>query len=236
VATEPNLRHLFAESSPGGEIDVAAVVRRARARRLPRMLGAGAVGTLAIAGLVVGGLQLGLSTAPASDAGASAPEMSQLDAAGGEEGASTMTKRAAAEQLNQCGAPVAAVEPSATGLVLETHFADVPSGAASIDGTVTMTNTGSAPVSGYTAAAPTLVLVRDGIVVWHSDGPTIELAREVSLAPGESLEYTVTLAPDDCGTGGVAPSGEYELLAVIDLMGDFDAELVSGPASKLTVK
>src|SRR5437773_1709862 len=104
MATEPNLRHLFDAPQPPSGIDVAAVVRRSRARRAPKMLGALGVSTLAIGGLLFGGIQVGLAgfgTTAASDSAGSAPKV--------EAGAGALDSARApyALELASCGAPVA---------------------------------------------------------------------------------------------------------------------------------
>ena len=67
MATEPNLRHLFDAPQPASAIDVASVVRRSRARRVPKVLGVAGVSVLAIGGLVFGGVQVLGGPVTASD-------------------------------------------------------------------------------------------------------------------------------------------------------------------------
>jgi hypothetical protein len=247
VATEPTLRQLFAVT-PDSSIDVESVLRRSRARRTPRVLAIAGVGVLAIGGMVVSGLQLSGGAGTASDAGgAPTTEIFELPAdAGAADSALDSTKRAAAETLNLCGASTAQVDTAATGLALTVDFPTSAIGSASVAGTVTLTNIGTDAISGFTAATPTLTLARDGIVVWHSNGPQIQLAREVALAPGESMQYeasftaVVCTAEDDLRESfrddlPPAPPGAYQLSAAIDVMGEFDALLVAGPAEQITV-
>ena len=253
MASDPTIRHLFTAPQPKGAIDVAAVVRRARARRLPKVLGITGVSVLAVGGLVLGGLQLGGGVSPASStAGSPATETfpleggSQLYSDSGSDSVNDEVKRAPAEKLNLCTGTLAEVTPSASGLVLSVAFADAAAGSDTVQGTVTMTNTGSATVTGYTAAAPAITLSQDSIVLWHSNGPMIELARDVALAPGESMEYSATFTPVVCAVEDdtaesfrsdlpAAPAGQYQVSAAIDLMGDFDADLVTGPAQTVTL-
>ena len=244
MATEPAIRHLFSAPQPTSAIDVAAVVRRSRARRRPKVLGITGVSVLAIAGIVVGGLQVGGGVSPASDAGASsATEEFPLEA-GSSQVYSDEIKRAAAEQLNLCTGTLAEVAPSATGLVLSVDFADAAAGSETVPGTVTMTNAGTAPVAGFTAASPVITLSQHDVVLWHSNGPMIELAREVTLAPGESMQYSAAFSPVQCGVEDDTavsfrpdlpelPAGEYQISAAIDLLGEFDADLVTGPAQTI---
>ena len=245
MASEPNIRHLFSAPQPEGVIDVAAVVRRSRARRLPKVLGITGVSVLAVGGIVLGGLQLGGGGSPASDAAGLSAESAPMDGGAADQTFSDTIKRAPAEKLNLCTGSVAQLD-SASPLVLTVNFADAAAGAASVEGTVTMTNAGTDAVTGYTAAAPAITLARDGVVVWHSNGVAIELARDVSLAPGESIEYAASFSPVVCGveddeTGfrsdlPAASPGVYEVSAAIDVMGEFDALLVTGPAQTITLR
>jgi hypothetical protein len=168
MASEPNLRDMFrADDQPNGEgnrIDTAAVIRRAKLRRLPAQIGVGGVFALAIGGLGVAGLQ-GLNSAQpsslavgsaASDApGSDSPRPEKAPSSddsvtGASEGPGV--KRAPADRINLCGGELAEVAPSSTGLTLTVDFPDVAAGAPSVAGTVTLTNTGSQPVTGYTSA------------------------------------------------------------------------------------
>ena len=246
MATEPNLRHLFDAPQPTNAIDVASVVRRSRARRTPKVLGITGVSVLAIGGLVFGGVQV-LGLPAASDTAGSPPAADSPMMSEAEDGAfADDTKRTAAEYLNLCEEPVAVVAASATGLVLSVSFPSAPAGSAIVEGTVTMTNTGDSTLIGYTAATPVITLAQDGIVVWHSNGPTTQEARQIALAPGASLEYAASFSPVVCRAEDdsresfrtdlpAAPPGEYEVSAAIEFMGDFDAELVTGPASKVSL-
>jgi hypothetical protein len=246
VATEPNLRHLFDAPQPTSVIDVESVVRRSRARRLPKVLGVTGVSVLAIGGLVFGGVQI-LGVPAASNTAGSAPAAdSPMMSEAGDAGLSDGTKRTAAEYLNLCEAPVAEVTPSPTGLMLSVAFPDAPSGSTVVEGTVTMTNTGTSTLTGYTAAAPVITLAQGGVVLWHSNGPTTQEAREVALAPGESMDYAASFSPVVCAAEDdsresfrtdlpPASAGQYQVSAAIEFMGDFDAELISGPASTVTL-
>jgi hypothetical protein len=244
MATEPNLRHLFDAPQPASAIDVASVVRRSRARRVPKVLGVTGVSVLAIGGLVFGGVQVsGFGPSTASDTAGSAPGADSPMMSQAEDSGLSDSKRAAAENLNHCGAPLAEVAPSATGLVLAVEFADATAGSESIQGTVTMTNTGTQSLTGYTATAPAITLSRDGIVLWHSPVDAMyDVARQISLAPGESVEYEGSFSPvvcnadDDTADDLPAARGVYQVSAAIEFMGEFDAELISGPASTITLR
>jgi len=257
MATDPTIRNLFGSSddAPKSSLDVSTIIRKSRARRLPRRIGAGGVFTLAIGGLAVASVQgmgalQGTSTVAESqaDSGSSAGSRStDTGMSPMESEDSGAIKRAPAEKINLCGGALADVAPSATGLELVVNFDDASATAASVEGTVTLTNTGDAAVSGYTGAGPTITLSQGGIVLWHSNGPSVMMARDVNLAPGESLEYTASFAPVVCGVEddssefgfrddlpSVEP-GEYQLSAAIDFLSDVDADLVTGPLATITL-
>lgn len=247
MASEPsNLRHLFGET-PTPSIDVSGVIRRSRARRAPRLLGAGAVAVLAVGGLAYGGFSglAGLGGAStASDSGGAAPMMES------DEGMTSMTddaRQKGTDGLSLCGAPVAEIPPSETGLMLSVAFPSAASvGAASIDGVVTMTNTGTSMVHGSTEFAPTITLSQAGTVVWHT--PTAEgTSTTVDLAPGESIDFAASLepvvcAPEDDEPGAFradlppAPAGEYQVSAAIDVYGDGAPAIVVGAPQDLALE
>lgn len=258
MATDPNLRDLFRSSGvpAGSAIDTAAVIRRSRRRRLPAQVGIGGIATLAVAGIAVVGVQgLGsanLASSSSDSAVTSAEESAPVDSA--PEGASGFApgaadsdlKRAPAERINLCGGGLAEVAPSATGLVLTPDFPDAPAGGAAVTGTVTLTNSGTETVAGYSAASPAITLSQNGVVLWHSNGPTIQLARDVSLAPGESMEYQATFTPVVCTVDDdlaesfgedlpAAPAGDYQLSAAADISIDGAAELVTGPTQTVRI-
>lgn len=245
MPSEPGLRHLFDAPLPESPIDVTAVVRRARARRLPKVLGVTGVSLLAIGGIAIGGLQLGGGASPVSDAGGMSAASEAADSS--ELYSMDEIKRAPAEKVNLCTGSLTDIADSGTGLVLAVAFPDAAAGSAEVTGTVTMTNVGTQQWDGYTAAAPAITLSQDGTVLWHSNGPTIEMARVVALAPGESMEYTASFEPVACGVEDDAadsfrddlpavPAGSYQVSAAIDLMGAFDAVLVTGPAQTVTLR
>ena len=95
MASESELRDRFHDGTlPSGRIDVDAVLRRARARRRPRVLLAGAGSVLAIAAIAVPA-SIGSFARPDADStlvaedGYSAPE----SAAGGDAGGSAESDR-----------------------------------------------------------------------------------------------------------------------------------------------
>ena len=228
-------------------VDPAVVISRARRRRLPRQLAAGAVGVLAIAGVGVLAVNVSTLTQPSSISA----EQSQMQEAAPDAGASDemFDKRSGADTLNACTAVVATPDPSRFGLELTVQFPSAaPVSAARIDGVVTMTNTSSQPVEGFTAIGPT-VTVSQGDVVVALGAPEEYDATVVSLGPGESVEYAASFAPvrcDEAETGSSSeplPPGDYELSAAADFTPNelgvdepVTADLVTGPRSQLTLQ
>jgi hypothetical protein len=266
VATRALLRDAAA-AAPTGAVDVDAVLRRARRRRLPRRLATGGAGVLAIAGIGVAGVNaLGgvgqvttLSSGPAEEAPADrAPEPGEAagGAAGGAGGAdSGGTSLAPAEKVNFCGGPLAEVAPAQTGLVAVPHFpVAAAAGTAAISGTVTVTNTGSQRVTGYTGASPAMTVSEGGVTVWHSNGPQIMLAQLIDLEPGASVDLPASIVPVRCSIEddsaesfrddlpALAP-GVYQLSAIFYLTPEGpDAaslpspDVVSGPLTDITLQ
>jgi len=254
MASDSNdLRELFRGDTRGlPAIDTATVIRRSKARRLPAQVGIGGVFTLAIGGLGVAGLQGLGSTQSASDSSVMSAE--QAPAAPPEgvqgmmegEGPATISKRAPADRINLCGGTLAEVAPSETGLVLTVDFPDSPVGTAPVFGTVTLTNTGTRQIAGYSSPTPAITLSQAGIVLWHSNGPTIQSIQDVLLAPGESLDYQASFTPVVCSVDDdtaeafrtdlpPVAAGEYQLSAAADISVDGIAELVTGPTQTVRI-
>ena len=258
MASESELRDRFHDGTlPSGQIDVDAVLRRARARRRPRVVLAGAGSLLAIAAIAVpasigsfGGQAADNTLVAGEGTEYSQPESADGDAAGGSapDGTDTALDRAPAEKLNLCSAPVAEVTPAENGLVLTVEPVTASAADVGIPTIVTMTNTGSAPVSGTTGGRPAMTLSKGGITLWHSNGPQTMIAVPVELAPGESLQYPATFEPVRCGVEDDSAesfrddlpevgSGVYQLSAAIDFTrndGSF-IDLVTGPAVRVTL-
>jgi len=254
MPTEFELRDLLSRQQPGNTIDTDAVIKRSRARRLPRQLAAGAIGTLAILGISVVGVQTlrlpdqSAITATEQESALAAPD----DALAGDG-----IQRAPADRLNLCEGTLADVVPSRFGLQLDVEFpATAPAGAEAINGVVRLTNVGGERVTGTTGATPALTVSENGIVLWHSNGPTILSLVIVDLAPGESLEYEASIVPVGCSVdddlaesfpADLPPlaTGVYELSAAIDFSptvtnteADFDGsvDLVMGPRATIVVE
>ena len=251
MADEDDLRKLFASTEAPNRLDVGRIISRSRVRRLPRQLGAAVIGTLAVAGIGVLGVQAITAQSPITSStmgGAfEAPDPEAMD---------TSSKRAPAEKLNLCTGTLADIAPSFYGLQLDVAFpATAPATGAPIEGTVRLTNTSDSRVTGSTAAIPAVTLSQDGLVLWHSNGPMIMSAVLVDLAPGASLEYPASFTPvrceveDDLAAGfrtdlPAVPAGAYDLSAAIDfspdpLMAQQDSpgvDLVTGPRATIALE
>lgn len=251
MPTEDELRAMLRSSDAPHSLDAARIIAKSRARRIPRQVAAGAVGVLAVAG--IGVLAVPSFIQPPQSATISDQALIAEGGAGDSE--LNELKRAPAELLNPCGAPVADTVPSATGLELTVDFpAAVAAGTAAVDGVVRMTNTSDSRVSGTTAAVPALTLAEDGITVWRSNGPMILSLVVVDLEPGESLEYPASVELVRCDATDEGPdgfrsdlpalaAGTYEVSAAIDLTLDEPsadapalAELVTGPRESIVLE
>jgi len=256
-------------------LDSQAIIRRARRRRLPRQIATGVLGTLAVAGIgvagitgltgIAGGAGGASSASDSSVAAESAPDVSPYSADNDDVSFSDTEssdqappsdtsgslygefQRAPAERINLCGGTLAEVAPNESGLELTAEFGDAAVGASTVDGTVTLTNTGSSPVTGYTAATAAITLSQDNVVLWHSNGPSILSITDVDLGPGESLSYPASFSPVICSVDDdladsfptdlpAAPAGQYQVGAAIDLTTAGSTELITGPTSTVTLR
>jgi hypothetical protein len=250
MPSDSELRRRFQEGTqPRGEIDVDAVLRRARARRRPRVVIAAAGSVVAIAAIAVPAVVVtSFGTPPGTLTSTEYAPESAPDAAGGSADSDAAMSRPGAERLNLCTAPVAELPPAESGLVISAAPVTAAADAGSIPVTVTLTNAGSARILGTTASRPALTLSRDGITIWHTNGPSDLSARIVDLGPGESMTYEAVFEPVVCGPGDdaleafpaglpAAGPGTYLLWAAIDVSRDDGpgVELVTGPAVAVTL-
>jgi hypothetical protein len=248
MPTEDDLRDALRTTAVSPDLDASRIVARARARRAPRQASGVLLGALALTGIGVLTVQTLPVTSPVAETAMVAEDSSGV---GGAELADA--KRAPAEKLNLCGAPVADPVPSVSGLELTVAFPErATAGAGAIEGVVRMTNTSAARVTGTTAAVPALTVARDGVTVWHTNGAMILSLVVVDLAPGEVLEYRATFDPVLCTAEDEADSfspdlptlepGTYELSAAIDFAPEAPAadapalaDLVTGPSSTIVL-
>lgn len=203
--SEAELREAMRASvnvTPTG-IDTEAVMRKARARRVPKRIAFSSLSVLAVAGVVTLGvtsmpaLLPGQSGASDSAVMATAPESAQYAGAGGSE---SELSRAEKAQPNLCGMPTVRAESHPAGLALSASFpASAPADGEEITGVVSLTNSGTARVSGTTAAAPVIIVSRNGITVWRSHGMMVTAVEHLDLGPGESFSYDARFTPVECG-------------------------------------
>ncbi len=258
MPTEDDLKRMFESvDAPGGSggsggIDAARVIRRSRARRLPKQFAAGAGGALAIVGVTVLGLQSVQVGGPVSTA--DAPAIQEYDAeSGGADDATMSMKRVPASGINACGQPVLDYEPNFVGLVARVVFpATAPASSERIDGAVILTNESTEPVSGSMLVAPAITLSQDGITLWHTNGAVDTFGIPVDLDPGASMELPASFEPVRCeaeddtletfraGLPQVGP-GTYEVSAALDFSSDqitetTEAFLILGPRSPIVLE
>lgn len=249
---ESDLTDLFEKSTAPNTLDANRIIARSRARRLPKQVGAGLLGTLAVAGIFVVAVNTSGLGQQSPSSVLSQESSDAADTSGG--AAESSIKRAPIEKINLCGGPLAEPSPSNYGLQLDVEFAEMAPVGADVTGTVRLTNLSDSRVIGTTAAVPALTFSQNGIVLWHSNGPMIQSLTMVDLEPGESMEYGALVTPVKCEVEDDAaesfradlpalPAGAYELSALIDFSPDPsmptngipELDLVSGPRSTITL-
>jgi hypothetical protein len=255
MSTESDLKKMFSETGPSlGQIDLSRVLRRSSRRRIAQQVAVGGATTLAVAGIGVAGFTgiRGLVPSTGSASSAAAPESKQDSSPGSTPMPGGLT-RAPAEKINLCGGPLSEVAPNAAGLVLTSSFEPADASADRVSGTVTLTNSGSEHIWGTSAATPAVTLSKDGVVRWHSNGPTIAMAALVDLAPGASMTYQASFQPVTCAVEDDSAdrfrdslphvaAGVDQVSAALDLSrqnadGAFlSSDLVTGPTSEVTLR
>jgi hypothetical protein len=250
VPDENFLRDEFAKTTAPNTLDATRIIARSRARRVPRQIAAGAVGALAIVGITVVGLQVTQAHSPVT---MTAGEAYDQSAPAGPE--ISAIKRAPADKINLCTGTLAEVAPSQYGLRLDVTLPlSVDAGTGAVAAIVRLTNTSASEVIGSTPASPALTLSQDGVVLWHSNGPTDYTPVAVDLAPGASVDYSASFVAVRCGVdddsaesfGTDLPAlepGTYQLSALMDFTADpamaqltTELDLVSGPVSTLEIR
>ncbi len=235
---ENDLRAMLADTDSAGRIDTASVLRRARRRRRPKQLAAGAAGALALVGVLVVGVQtlVPVQQATMMEGGAPAIQDEAFE-----------SRQAPAEKVNLCEGALAEIGPSLYGLQLEVMFPPQASTAnAEIAGAVTLTNTSETQVIGTTAAIPAITVSQGGVVLWHTNGPVDASAIAVDLGPGESVRYEASFVPVRCTAADEAleafradlpplAPGTYDLSAAIDFtpVEPGPPDLVTGPSTTI---
>ena len=216
MVDENELRaHLSSGEQPAIDIDTAVVVSRSKARRRPRQLAVGVVVALAATSLLFAGINTFPRTADLSAGSISAEESStRLDSEGGADAAESHLVPHDDAVVDTCGAIIPATAATPYGLAIELDFASPVTASGSAFGTVRLTNTSDAAVTGTTASVPDVDLTRDTVSVSHSPDAQILSVIPVNLQPGQSIEFAVSIAIYDCttiDTGGMIDPGIYTL-------------------------
>ncbi len=251
MPTEDDLRRLLSSAEAPNTLSAERIIAKSRMRRIPAQLAAGTLGVLALAGVGVVAVQTSQLGVPSAVTSA---EDSAMVEGGASDSQLSEIKRAPADLLNLCGAPVSDTVPSASGLELTVEFpSTVTAGSSRVEGTVRLTNLSTVDVRGTTASAPAITLSRGGVTVWHTNGGMDFSLTVVDLAPGDSLEYAASFEPVQCTPEDDGPDGfradlpavepgTYELSAAIDFAPDVPdpaepalADLVTGPRAVITI-
>jgi hypothetical protein len=203
VPTESELRRLLQDGGTPGPLDAEAVIRRARARRLPKRIAVGAFGGLAVVAVVVPvalGAGSGGSMSASDSAGGSADESDALKSSEYADGAIASTIGAVAA----CGeAPAASPAEDLTLSMTPVAAASVPE---TIQAELTLANTGDTRLTGV-ATLSTFMVLRDGLVHGYANPESFDTALD--LAPGETS--VVALALDVFPCSAPLEEGEYQL-------------------------
>ncbi|BDZ47493.1 hypothetical protein [Naasia aerilata] len=216
-------------------------------------IAAAVVGVLVVA-VSAATLFFATSLAPSGDAqpageGVAPGEPTPGDTSGGAAGGNGIDL-APPEKVNGCGGPLAELAPVESGLVATPHFPGAaPADGGEVAGTVTLTNTGTARAVGWTGARPAVTVSENGTTVWHSNGPVIQLALEIDLDPGESMELPATLRTVRCDSvdeeseafrEGLPPltAGTYGISAIVPFTPDGGGavQYAGGPLTSITLQ
>ena len=246
MADESELRSMLQREAAGAgtpDLDTGGLVRRTKARRLPRQLAAGGALTLAVLGLGVGtssGIRLlnppaemssagGGAEAPDEEAGTMSEEEPVPESAGesGGDAAGGGIQLAPAYKINACGGMLGTVaEDGLTGVSVAVEFPDEAATGDTVRGTVEITNDTGEPLRGVMSDVAATTLSQDGLVLWHT--PRMERTLPVDLDPGESTTLQASFEPRVCeaeddgredfrpGLPAVDP-GQYEVSVAFDI-------------------
>ncbi|MDQ0895511.1 hypothetical protein [Agromyces ramosus] len=210
-----------------------AVIAASRGRRRSRRSAALGVAATAAVVLAVGGLATVVNVLGPNAASQSALTSESAADTAPEAGSEARTdapaafRLAAPEQVNLCGAPVAAAtDASGSGLVVTVEPPAALAPGATGDARVTVTNAGSTPVAGELRIAPALTIAGDGITRWHTNGAVADALTPVTLEPGASATLdgpvtAVACSSDDELAKAFPPAlpplvpGDYAVTAVV---------------------
>jgi hypothetical protein len=258
MADESELRSMLQREAAGAatpELDTSRLVRRSRARRLPRQVAAGGALTLAVLGLGVGtasGIRMLNPPASMSSAGGSeatdegASTLSEEEAqpeSGAESGGDAAgggIELAPAYKINACGGMLSVPpEDGLTGVSIDVTFPEAADVSDTVRGSVEITNDTGEPLRGAMSEMAATTLSQDDVVLWHT--PRVDRTLRVDLDPGESTTLSASFEPLVCAVEDdsredfppdlppVEP-GQYEVSVAFDieLEDGFVLQVVSG--------
>jgi hypothetical protein len=260
MADESELRSMLQrEAAAAGtpELDPSRLVRRSKARRLPRQVAAGSALAVAVLGLGIGtasGIRMlnppaEMSSAgggsEATDEGAStlSEEEALPESSGGEGGDAAGgggIELAPAYKINACGGMLGTVpEDGLTGVSVEVAFPEAADVSGTVRGSVEITNDTGEPLRGAMSELAATTLSQDGLVLWHT--PRVDRTLRVDLDPGESTTLSASFEPlvcsvEDEGRQDFPPDlppvdpGQYEVSVAFDIEREdgFVLQIVSG--------
>lgn len=132
-----------------------------------------------------------------------------------------------------CGEGVDALA-AASVLTVEGRFPpSVERSAVTVEGSVTVTNTGP-PVKGDTSPVADVFVARDGKVV-ATPMPKDLVAQPIELATEASAEFPATGALQACDGGGPLPAGVYDVFAVVTVTGGDNTLIAAGGPWRLDI-
>lgn len=253
MASESDLRHRFRDpESPGGTIDVDAVIRRSRARRRPRAILAASASTLAAAAIVVPLTLVGIgSISPTNPDATLAGGAAESATDSGLAEPDAAIDRAPVSRVNLCEGELTQLDTPESGLAIALPATVAEAGPEPVDIVVTLVNTSDTELRGSVIGTAALTVSEDGMVVWHSNGPSADASerRAFTLAPGESTTFPAQVElvrcaiEDDEGDefrSELPPlePGDYTLTALLEIELGADAEpvLVGSAATPIRVE
>lgn len=215
MPTEDELRTLLRrEQGAEPRLDADVVIRRARARRRPKRIAAGALGGLAAVALVVP-VAVGLGSQGSGSLSAS-DEAGSL-AAGAD--SAEQDNRVLQQDLHaSCQPPLHEGDPAPAGVTLT--LTQEASGGAIV---LTLVNGSADPLTGTLPSSPAVLLARDGVIIGTAR-TELELSA-LDLVAGQQTSVSLPFQAVDCA-GAPLEAGSYEADAVFAIQGDDGAMIV----------